>query len=170
MSVPITRLQIPANRSQNLSRQNSKSCRFHVYHSKVRRGGRRFLCADLSIFCFRDRILPPGWNFGSLTFLISRFSIQTQGRPQPGDYKVLAFDFTIQNSGLKETRAHPQTVGSTFHISRVSEVSIEASFHDFAVPGKHMSHFLLLISQCTDCKEFSVYTLKVLRIRLQTES
>ena len=66
---------------------------------------------------FRFQFLPPGWNFGPRTFLISRFSIQTRGRSQPGDYKILVSDFKIQNSGFKEAHADPKTSGSSFHIS-----------------------------------------------------
>ena len=55
---------------------------------------------------------------GGLTFLISRFSMQIQGRPRPGDRTILVSDFTVHNSGFKKALADPKPAGSSFLISR----------------------------------------------------
>ena len=55
---------------------------------------------------------------GRLTFLISRFSMQIQGRPRPGDRTIPVSDFTVHNSGFKKALAHPKPAGSSFLISR----------------------------------------------------
>ena len=108
---------------------------------------------------FRFQFLPPGWNFGPRTFLISRFSIQTRGRSQPGDYKILVSDFKIQNSGFKEAHADPKTSGSSFHISCFRFQS-RPRFMVSKASTYFNSYLSFLGAQTTECKELSVYTIQ----------
>ena len=57
---------------------------------------RRFLNSRFSV-----QVPGPDWKMGDPPFLISRFSLQTQGRQGAGHYTFLIFGFKFPNSSFK---------------------------------------------------------------------
>ena len=111
------------------ARQNSEGGRFSVSRHKTRSRGHRFLGADFTILVseFKFPARPRSSNLGGITFHISRFSMQIQGLPLPGDRTILVSDFTVHDSGFKKSLADPQPADSSFQISFL--VSKESSVH-----------------------------------------
>eukprot|EP00964_Phaeocystis_antarctica_P029000 scaffold16334_cov97-Phaeocystis_antarctica.AAC.7 len=109
--------QIPAGRSQNKPGRILRPADFLFLVTKSGAEATD-LSAQISQFSFLSSSSAPVSNLERLTFLISRFSMQIQGRPRPGDRTIPVSDFTVHNSGFKKALAHPKPAGSSFLISR----------------------------------------------------